>query len=217
MSKIYTLIVNSDNGFQVILNDKVPQELLPKNLYKPYSKQTMDCLLLDLDKGKKITDILKVGTLNLDGFPVITKVFNILKKHNQLEIQFVDIINDDLNDFKFMFFNSDLTNQLDYNKCDFFLVEDILGDITELDIKIKPNRDAVIEAYRNFCVENIFIKLLPRNGYHFLNKFNIKEFDMFRIGYFDKSFYVSEKLKNELENNKITGVEFEEQSYFRNP
>ena len=211
--KIYKLIVDTDNGFQAVL-DIAPKELLPKDIYKDYSKDFIDCLILDLDKGKKITDVLNVGTLGLDGFPIKIKYYELLKKYNLLKIQFVDIIDKDLKDYKFMFFNSNITDKLDYQKCDFYLVEDMLGDITELDTKINPTRKGVIEADLEFCVEDIFAKLIPRNGYHFLPGFNINEYDVFRIGHFDLYYYVSERVKTELENNNITGVKFVEQPYF---
>lgn len=119
---------------------------------------------------------------------------------NLFKIQFVDIIDWDINDYKFMFFNSD------YQKSDFILIEDVLGEITERDEKIAPKRDAVLRAYDEFCSEDIFIRLVPQNGYHFLSNFNIEEYDVFRIGHFDLSFYLSEKVKNTLESNNITGV-----------
>jgi hypothetical protein len=57
-------------------------------------------------------------------------------------------------------------------------------------------------------------KIRPKNSYYFIDGFNIFEYDVFRIGYFDKTFYVSERLKNELEENNITGVEFFEEPLF---
>ncbi|UUC46483.1 hypothetical protein [Flavobacterium cerinum] len=211
--KIFKLLVSPDNGFQAI-TDSPPQDLLERDLYTEYKFNSIDSIRLDLDKGAKITDVLNVGTINLDGFPIRNKFCDILNDFNLFKIQFVDIIDRDLNDYKFMFFNSDLTYNIDYQKSDFILVEDILGDITELDEKIAPNRDAVLKAYDEFCSEDIFNRLVPQNGYQFLSDFNIEEYDVFRIGHFDLSFYVSEKVKNALESNNITGVEFIEQPLF---
>lgn len=211
--KIYRLCVGSDNGFQALV-DLPPQELLGKKLYTEYPFNSINSIRLDLDRGAKITDVLNVGTINLQGFPIRNKFYDILKDFNLSKIQFVDIIDRDLKDYKFMFFNSDLTYGVDYQKSDFILIEDILGDITMLDEKIDPSRDAVVSVNREFCVESIFNMLVPRNGYHFLPDFNIWEHDAFRIGHFDKSFYVSEKVKNALEGNNITGVEFIEESLF---
>ncbi|MCD1116201.1 hypothetical protein [Chryseobacterium turcicum] len=211
--KIYRFYVSSENGFQAV-TDLPPRELLERNLYTEYPFNNIDSIRLDMDEGTEMADVLKVGTTMLHGFPIRNKFYDILKNFNLFKIQFVDIIDRDLKDYKFMFFNSDLTYDFDYQKSDFILIEDILGNITELDEKIDPSRDTVVRAYDDFCIEDIFNRVVPRNGYHFLPDFNIWEHDVFRIGHFDMSFYVSEKVKNALESNNITGVEFIEESLF---
>ena len=211
--KIYRLIISADNGIQAI-TDTPPKELLNRNLYSDYKFDCINSIIWDLDKGAKATDVVNVGTLSLDGFAINKKVFDILNNFNLLKIQFVDIVETDMKDYKFMFFNSDLTSKLDYERSGFRLVEDMLGDITELDIKVPKNREAVLSAYDNYCVEDIFCRLTPGNGYHFLPDLNIYEWDVFRIGHFDMSFYISERVKTMLEQKHITGVEFVEEPLF---
>lgn len=72
----------------------------------------------------------------------------------------------------------------------------------------------MIKAYKQHCSGSVFNKLTPKNGYHFTNGFNIEKLDAFRIGHFDKSFYVSERLKNIWETHNITGLEFTETQLF---
>lgn len=126
------LTVSSDNGFQAI-TDATPKALLYKDLYTPYPFKTIDSIRLDLDKGCKITDVLSVGTISLEGFPIRNKFCKLIQDLNLEDIQLVEIIDTKLNDYSFMFFNSDLTPKLDYQKSNFTLEEDILGDISDLD------------------------------------------------------------------------------------
>lgn len=211
--KVYRLSVGSDNGIQTI-TDSPPKELLYKNLYSEYEYKTINSIRLNLDRGSKITDALSVGDLSLQGFPLRTKFCDIIQSFNLSKIQFVDIIDKDLKDYKFMFFNSDLTYQLDYEKSNFILIEDFLGDIEVLDNNIPKDREAVIKTYLDNFEPLTFI--IPQKGYHFIEDFNIFEYDVFRIGQFDDSFYISERVKNALESNNITGVEFAESSLFNN-
>lgn len=103
---------------------------------------------------------------------------------------------------------------IDYEKSNFILIEDVLGDITELDTPVPSNREGVIQADIEYCVEDIFTRLIAKNGYHFKEGFNIWDYDVFRIGHFDDSFYVSERVKDILTEHKITGVRFYEESDF---
>ncbi len=214
--KIYKLSVDSDNGFQAIA-DVMPRELREKDLYSKYGRDFIDCIHLDLDKGKKKTDALNMGDLSLEGFPVTTRFVELVKDLNLADIQFVKITGKGLDDYHFMFFNSDFTNKLDYEKCDLTFVKDFLGDIEELDIKIPKNRDGAIKTYKKHAHDSTFNKMIPKNGYHFVSKSDIENLDAFRIGHFDKSFYVSEKLKTILEEAKITGVNFFESDLFGRP
>ena len=209
--KIYRLSIDAGNGIQAI-TDSPPKELLCKNLYSEYEYKTINSIRLNLDRGSKITDALSIGDLSLQGFPLRAKFCDIIQDFNLNKIQFVDIIDKDLKDYKFMFFNSDLTYQLDYEKSNFILIEDFLGDIEVLDNNIPKNREAVIKTYIDNFEPLSFI--IPQNGYHFIEGFNIYEYDVFRIGQFDDSFYISERVKKALEANNITGVVFTEITLF---
>ncbi|RZJ68705.1 MAG: hypothetical protein EOO50_00560 [Flavobacterium sp.] len=214
--KFYRLTIDSGNGFQVVV-DQPPRELLQKELYAPYTFDTIDSLLLDLDKKKKKTDVLLVGTLGLLGFPAHDRVCEILKDFHLRDVQFVKITGGGLDDYQFVFFNSDLTSKLDYHKTHLAFIKDFLGDIEELDIEVPKNRNGAIKIYRKHAFDSTFNKMIPKNGYHFLLGFDINEYDGFRIGHFDKSFYVSENVKNALEAAQITNIVFSESTLFNNP
>lgn len=211
--KIYRLTVSSDNGFQTN-TDLPPKELLEKDLYAPYPFREIGSLFLELDRGRKKTDLLLAGTISLEGIPMHRRIVEIVREFRLLDIQFVPITGKGLEDYFFAFFNSDLTPRLDFVKSDFHFIQDMLGDIEELAIKVPTNRNGAIKAYSKHIHESIFNKMIPRNGFHFNAGTDIFSYDAFRIGHFDKSFYVSERLKNALESHKITGAEFSEAPLF---
>lgn len=209
--KIYRLNISSDNGIQAIV-DLPPDELLYKNLYKPYPFNYIDSIRLDLDKGCEMTDILNTGNLNLNGFAIKNKFIPLLKEYNLLDIQFVEIVDKKIIDYSFMFFNSDITDKVNYQECNFILIDDFFEEIEIIDENLTQNREGLIEcAKENAGSDN---KIIPKNGYHFVNDFNIFDYDVFRIGQFNDNLYVSERVKNTLEENNITGVYFYEEPLF---
>jgi hypothetical protein len=214
--KIYRLIVGADNGFQANV-DIPPISLAKRDKYSPYPFDSIDWIRLTLEKKAKITDVLLESASGNHGIIIKEYFCDLISNYNLKDIQFVKIIDDELIGYNFMFFNSDLTHYIDYEKSNFILVEDMLGDITELDTIVPANREGVIQAYKENCIESIFLKLVAKNGYHFKEGFNIWDYDVFRIGHFDDSFYVSERVKDILTEHKITGVRFYEESDFNTP
>ncbi|MEL6589425.1 MAG: hypothetical protein AAFQ68_05065 [Bacteroidota bacterium] len=207
--KVYKLITDPDLETQTDV-DAAPDYLLKKGLYSRYPEEYLDCIGL-LPKVEK-TDILSTGTLSLKGLIVNTSIYHQIKDFALHEIQFVDIRTEPLKEYKFMFFNGDLTHQLDYQRSEFRLLRSSPIRTKILDREIPPNRNDLIEIYRNECVQSIFKQLVPLHGYRFLQNFQIDKFDVFRIGHFDKSFYISERVKNRLEG--FTGFECVEAPYF---
>jgi len=213
--KFYRVITNAD-GCQT-LTDRTPDNLLKKNLYTEYTGGKITCIVLDyevLKTGVKQTDFLSNHTLNLKGHIVSDKVYRVAKDFNLLNVQFADIIGNGLDGYKFMFFNSDLTDKLDYVKSDFKLIRSSPLKTVALDTIVPPNRSDVLRIYMDECSRSIFKFLRPQNGYVFKADFNIQDYDAFRIGHFDLSFYISERLKNKLEENGITGCAFGEETAF---
>ena len=145
------------------------------------------------------------------------KVHDASKGYNLFKVQFVDISNQDLPAYKFMFFNSDLTEMIDYEKSNFKLMKKTPLKEKVLDFNIAPTRDSILEVYKNECVSSIFKELIPLNGYVFKPNFQLEELDAFRIGHFDKRFYISERLKENYVKMGITGCEYIEQELFNTP
>ncbi len=209
--KYYKIITDTEIGFQVLELDKC-DDLINKKLYQPYPNEKIECL--GLDKRVKITDVLSVGTSSLKGLIIKNGFCDILRNFDGHKIQFVKISGNNLDSHEFMFFNGDLTNNIDYGKSEFRVVKKGLLRTKILDIAVPPNRDDVVRIDVEECSDSIFNEIEPANGYHFLPDFDLSKYDIFRIGHFDLNFYVSEKVKDALEKNNITGCEFIEQEKF---
>lgn len=209
--KIFRIAISSDNGIQAIV-DLPPEELLYRDLYTPYPFDYIDSIRLDLDRSRKLTDVLNVGNLSLDGLLIKNKFIPLLNELNLLEIQFIEVIDEKIIDYSFMFFNCDITHKLDYEKSNFILIDDFFEEIEIIDENLEQNREILIELAKNNAGSDY--KIIPKNGYHFIDGFNIFAYDVFRIGQFNDNFYISERVKNTLEENNITGLDFFEETLF---
>lgn len=209
--KIYKLVVSSDNGFQANIGD-IDEEYWEKSLYESYPFEEIDSIFLDLEKKCKKTDILNVGDLNIHGLLISNHLVEISKNYNLVDIQIVKITNKSLLDYSVMFFNSDLTDKIDYKKCNFMLVDDFFTEIKIIEENLPNNLDDLKKIAKNNA--GLGNRIFPKNGYHFVENFDVFEYDLFRIGYIDINFYISERLKNRLEQENITGVKFYESPFF---
>ncbi len=193
---------DADNGFQAYCNH-APDSLLKKDLYKNYEGDSITGLLRD--PKTKLTDILNEGTLSLKGIIVSKKFKDIVLKFNIHHAQFIPINDEKLSNYYFMFFNGELISLIDYERTSFKIQEWDPNDIIYLDATIPKNKEGVMAAYKEYCAESVFNSLAPIDGYFFEESPELNELDLFRIGYFDLSFYISERLKKELEESGITG------------
>jgi len=210
--KFYRLVGDLDQVIQTQV-DLPPDSLLKKNLYESYPNKDISSIILD--SNEPITDVLSNGTLTLQGQIISHKIFELAQEFNLYRIQFVPLIHPTLTGYHFMFFNSDMTDMLDYEASDFCLMKETPLKKSILDIPVPPNRDGVLSMYREHCSQSIFKYMIPRNGYIFKQGALIEEYDAFRIGHFDKSFYISERFKNRLAANGITGWHYVEEPKLR--
>ncbi|WP_179020590.1 hypothetical protein [Winogradskyella forsetii] len=209
--KYYSIQTDENNIGRVLHDGKVGDLLDSKNLYEKFESNEIRDIIPD--DNFKHTDILESGDLSLKGLVISQKFHDLIKDFKLLDIQFIEIKNKELNGYKFMFFNSDLTDKIDYEKSKFRLYElDIIDmEFEELDIKIPENRKSVIKTDIDIVSVDIDKRIYPSQGYKFKEVFKIEELDIFRIGHYDLNFYISEKVKVTLENNGISGCKFIEQ------
>jgi len=209
--KYFSFTTNGELDVQVLHNGVNGDFLLEKNIYNKFNKEEVKDLLL-VDNVKK-TDVLVTGDLALKGMIISSKCYDLLKAFRLHDIQFIDIKATGLNGYKFMFFNGDLTANVDYISSNFKLYKYsiIKKKFEEIVFAVEPNRESIIKIDIDIVSRSATKKIFPSNGYKFKKDFKMEDFDIFRIGHYDLNFYVSEKVKNALEENKITGCEFIEQ------
>lgn len=188
--------------------DEQSELLMNKKLYDPIRLNKITSFVLD--ENAILTDVISVGTLSIDGFLVSEKFKEIVSKYILADIQFVDasfINNPNVKGYFFMFFNSNLTNEIDYNETRFGIKEMSLFankiKINELE-KSENNLDALIGLTKKYAGSAKY-SIVPVENYNF--KSSLK-FDVFRLGHFDKSFYFSENVKNEIEKHELSGFNF---------
>ena len=113
-----------------------------------------------------------------------------------------------------MFFNSDLTHKLDFEKSNLKVLKKSPLKKVYLDVNVPSERDDIIKFHRNEVARSIFKSLVPEKGYAFKEGFDYEQMDVFRVGHFDLSFYISHKVKVALQEANITGAEYVEAPHF---
>lgn len=197
-------IGEDDQGY--IINESY--ENLPyKNLYKNSNLSVIEAIL---NENSKLTDILSISNTSLLGLAVRQKFKTIIEKYSLAEIQFVPIkfLNKpSIKNYYFAFFNSDLTEHIDYQKTKFVLKKKSLfrDDAIQTPIHFyKNNREELIIIDKEIAGSTKF-KLLPKTLYYFKNKF---DYDVFRIGHYNLGLYFWEIIKLELISRKLKGFYF---------
>ncbi|QQX76519.1 MULTISPECIES: hypothetical protein [Aequorivita] len=198
---------NLEGSQSYLVNDSY--ETLPhKNLYKPVNISKIEAVI---EENAIITDVISLGNLSLKGIMVNKKFKAIVEKYKLKDIQFVPVnfLNKtDVQEYFFMFFNSDLTHFIDYDKTKFVIQKKSLfkDNAIQTSVEInKNNRNDLIELDREYA-GSIKYSILTKNGEYYFN--TAFDYDVFRIGHFNLRFYFSEGLKEVLINSGLTGFYF---------
>lgn len=172
------------------------------NYYEHISKE------LDLTKFKthnktKMTDSMSTRFFSTDGFFISNKLSKLLNGFNLENNQLLDCVitnNDQKHNYYLLSF-LDAKDIFDYKKSTFGIVSDL--DKIDKDVELKFNN---FEELKNKKKELYF----ETNGESRVAPLKItltKKIDLFKSS-LDKSILVSERLKNDIEKNKITGFDF---------
>lgn len=209
----YSLIPNSDynekiDGLLAYLIAGEDKELLVnKKLYESYSGPNPIKSIV-LNPAIHLIDVIHCGTLSVKGFLVSSAFYEIVKDFSLADIQFCDVQFANaptLDGYKFMFFNSDFTTYIDYKASHFRIKEKMpLSNSPAKYIEIEgwENIEQVKEAGKQ-AVLSIFKSVVPIGKYVFSK--DITSIDVFRIGYFNRNFYFSERVVKALNEAKLTG------------
>lgn len=155
-----------------------------------------------LSAKAKRTDFLSQSLIGHSGFLISPRVQNVFLKFRIPEMLFFEVSVVEAKKQKSKYFwahiKCELYDMIDFQKTS-FITKNMLGlkgDELEInsieDYKIK--REEITKS-TDFVSQNLY-----------LNNDNILNLDLIRIGLFDKGFYISEGLREELIRNKITGA-----------
>jgi hypothetical protein len=151
----------------------------------------------------KMTDLLSVAMIGTSGIFISAKLQTLLSNFNLVphklyssKVQHKKQIHED---YAYMHFASDLRDFVDYPKSKFYaripgLIED------DLNFKTKEDTLAFYERVDKFhLLQTEYIVLNPM--------FFEFKYDLFYISNFDKNIYISERLRDSLLENRISGID----------
>jgi hypothetical protein len=164
-------------------------------------------LSFNLVKGAKLTDVLKTLAISASGFVISERLKMLLESYKleRHELIPVEIINrDQIHNYYFLhFYGLDMVNCLDYQQSIFRITK---WGFRDLGLK---NFDSY-ESYQAYIKENDEDDSLMTPLEHVVLKEEFKDLDFFSVPQFYHEMFVSERLKQCLEDNHITGFSFEE-------
>lgn len=151
----------------------------------------------------KLTDVITVsGLISAKGFLINEKVKNILDRHNLISHKYYQAklyYKNQALTYYWWHLVSDLTNCIDYNQTSFAIKRLFKIEVDNLSI---PNAEGLKKTRHEIGA----LKNLIPNTLVLHDAFD-KNLDLFIIGGFNDEIFVSEKLKLELEQQNISGIE----------
>lgn len=167
-------------------------------------------LKFQLKNKALLTDVLNKSAISSTGFLINDKVKSLFENFKLMRHQYFEAIvtqkNDNLEYYWLHLTEPELTEQLDYEKSIFFRTEWTFREekINLTSIKhYKTLKDKDKEASFGVELDKIYLSKL----------FDTK-LDMFTFLPFDSNIYISENLKNAIEESNITGFKIEKATHF---
>mgnify|MGYP006959899243 CR=1 FL=1 len=165
-----------------------------------------------LHKNAKISDLLSSSPLMGSGFLISEKFKNALEKNIMPPHKYypAKIIHKD-NSYNYYWIHilCDLTDYVDYNKSEFVIAKNYTN--TKNYIQIKSKKDFLIKK-EELKQKDLFLSIKANKIFFIENYF--LAFDLFSVSLIDYDFYISQNLKNIINQEKITGVNLIESNKF---
>lgn len=175
---------------------------IKRHAYRPIDIAEVD-VPFTIDKNAKLTDLISTGLIGFANQIVKDNLLNIIERFNCLETKVLEIklLHKKIiyTNYKVLHFAESLLPHIDYNRTDFY------SSISQEDLSIKDFKDFMTQ--RNEMVK-IMEQPFARTIY-IQNKF-VEGLDYFTFGFAKGKTIVSQTLKNAIETEGITGVEFKE-------
>ena len=171
-------------------------------------------LIFLMEKESKLTDFISQSYLSAQGLLVSEKVYSIVKSYKLFNFQVARaIVRKENNDYSYYWLHprEDCVNFLNFTSTGFYII-DIITD-EEYSIKIRDYKHYVDKRFSLSGLK----KLIPFENNIYMDK-SLAEYDICLFTLNSSEFYISDKLKEELEKNNVTGYEiFENKFNFKFP
>lgn len=182
--------INQNEAFKI--NNEKKLDYSPKLSFK-------------LEKGAKTTDILSQAEISALGLIINEKVKNIFNHFQLIEHQLFPITLQNISaTYYWLHLIADLEkiDWIDYSQSTFYRNE---FGFREENLSFSSYDDFAKKRTEINNMSNIKIENIKLN-----KNFKNKNFDLFTLPFLSSDIYISQKLKIELEKNKISGIEIEE-------
>jgi len=207
-------VIGCKDGRSLVMSSSPLSENFKKR--NPYSEFRITEPFLDsfslLDKYKVI-DCFTHSSYRSE-FVISEKMKGILLNFNLYSTQLIPSVvysqKEALKDYYFLHCYSYLLDKFDYGKIKFSRIWPYPREVEEKYFDMDEKK--LLSECKEIAGRMVYIE--PDNGYQFKG-FDYTAYDLFRIGELDEYIYVSERLKNDLVDAKISGIEFVESDLFR--
>lgn len=193
-------------------NDKKSNSIYSylKKSVNDFSDEVPDLDGFIMQPQAKLTDFLS-NSITKPGFFVSKKVKSIFENHNLMPHRFypavVTLRKKSIPNYFWAHMIADFTEFIDYANSCFFIYKHYHLDDGDINISSLDDYFAKRTQLRNDN-PNINITIWAKKIW-LKPSFFAKELDIFKIGLFDSNFYISQKLRNSLIDNKITGCDIQ--------
>ena len=164
-------------------------------------------LSFNLVKGTKLTDALSTTAISASGFIISKRLRTLLEsykleRHEFIPVEIID--GKQTHNYYFLhFYGLDMVHCLDYQQSEFHIIKWGFQDLG-------TKKFDSYESYQNYMKEfNEEYSLIAHLDCVVLKE-EFNDLDVFSFPYFGNEVFISERLKQCLEDNHITGFSFEE-------
>lgn len=164
-------------------------------------------LSFDLVKGAKLTDVLSTLAISASGFIISERLRTLLEnfkleRHELIPVKIISR-NQTYNYYFLHFYGLDMVNCFDYQQSIFRITK---WGFKDLGLKKFDSYESYQEYMKEYDKDYSLMTPLE----HVVLKEEYKDFDFFSCPQFYHGMYVSERLKQCIEDSHITGFSFEE-------
>ncbi|NOQ72361.1 MAG: hypothetical protein GQ574_10195 [Crocinitomix sp.] len=164
----------------------------------------------ELNENAIITDFLSMSRMK-PGMLISNKLKELITQFTLPKCEFIEsLIYFDKSPEKAFWMNlyEEMYNFIDYNKTEFIKSKNSIFDKNTIEKLGFLSKNELINLVKE---KDLFDRISPLNGYVFQDDF-VTQTDIFRIGLMDQNIYVSERLKDRILQENLSGFRFIEKS-----